>query len=161
MQTDSDPQPASGAATPARLKAQLSPLLGRTAAQARRIAADALRAVGAHKDHFVVLAVLAESGPASQAELSDRTRVYKSDLVAVLNHLADADCIRRAPDPADKRRNVISITAAGTRRLTELEHVLDGVNAHIMEPLSRDERAQLFELLGRINTHLAGERDHE
>jgi DNA-binding MarR family transcriptional regulator len=132
-----------------------------TAAQTRRVAADALRGVGAHKDHFVVLAVLAESGPASQAELSERTWVYKSDLVAVLNDLADRGCIRRAPDPSDKRRNVISITAAGTRRLTELERVLDGVNAHIMAPLSRAERAKLFELLGRINAHLAAERDHE
>lgn len=126
-----------------------------TAAQMRRVAGDALGAVGAHKDHFVVLAALAEFGPASQAAISGRTRIYKSDLVSVLNGLADGGWIHRAPDPADKRRNVITITGDGERRLAELDRVLDSVNEHIMAPLSRGERAQLFALLCRINAHLA------
>ncbi|MGO4612719.1 MarR family winged helix-turn-helix transcriptional regulator [Nocardia sp. 2YAB30] len=120
-------------------------------------------AVGAHKDHFVVLAALAEFGPASQAALSGRTRIYKSDLVSVLNDLEDRGWVRRAPDPADKRRNVITITDDGESHLTELDRVLDGVldgvNEHIMAPLGRDERAQLFDLLGRINAHLASAQD--
>ena len=100
--------------------------------QSNRVAGDALRAVGAHKDHFIVLAALAEFGPASQATLSGRTRVYKSDLVAVLNDLEAGTWIRRAPDPADKRRNVITVTAAGRRRLAELTELLDGVNERIL-----------------------------
>lgn len=148
-----------GDETPERLKRQLSRLVGLTAAQMRRVAGDALGAVGAHKDHFVVLAALAEFGPASQATLSGRARIYKSDLVSVLNHLADGGWIRRTPDPADKRRNIITITEDGERRLAELDRVLDGVNEHIMAPLGRDERAQLFALLGRINAHLAGTAD--
>ncbi|WP_017599359.1 MarR family winged helix-turn-helix transcriptional regulator [Nocardiopsis lucentensis] len=145
-----------GDRTPERLRGQLSRLVGMTAVQTRRAAGDALRAVGAHKDDFVVLAALAEFGPASQAALSDRTRIYKSDLVAVLNALARGGWIRRAPDPADGRRNVITITDDGERRLAELDRVLDDVNEHIMAPLGRDERAQLFALLRRVNDHLAG-----
>lgn len=144
-----------GDKTPARLKRQLSRLTAMTAAQMGRVSRDALRATGAHKDHFVVLAALAEFGPASQAALSDRTSVYKSDLVSVLNHLEDGGWVRRAPDPADKRRNVITITERGERRLAELDRVLDGVNKHIMTPLDHDERTQLFILLNRINAHLA------
>lgn len=125
----------------------------------RRVSGDALAAVGAGKDHFVVLAALEEFGPASQAGLSSRTRVFKSDLVSVLNDLEDGGWVRRAPDPADKRRNVITITDDGERRLAELDRVLDGVNAHIMAPLDQDERAQLFALLGRINAHLASAPD--
>jgi DNA-binding MarR family transcriptional regulator len=146
-----------GEDTPERLKSQFSRLAGMTAAQSNRVAGDALRAVGAHKDHFIVLAALAEFGPASQATLSGRTRVYKSDLVAVLNDLEAGTWIRRAPDSADKRRNVITVTAAGRRRLAELTEVLDGVNEHILAPLAPDERAQLFALLGRVNVHLAGQ----
>jgi len=148
-----------GEETPERLKGQLSRLVGMTSAQMQRVAGDALHAVGAHKDHFVVLAALAEFGPASQAALSGRTRIYKSDLVSVLNDLADGGWVRRAPDPADTRRNIITITDDGRRRLAELDLVLDGVNEHIMAPLGRDERAQLFTLLGRINAHLAGAPD--
>ncbi|GAA4017114.1 MarR family transcriptional regulator [Streptomyces marokkonensis] len=150
-----------GGETPERLKGQLSRLVGMTAAQTRRVAGDALQAVGAHKDHFVVLAALSEFGPASQAALSGRTRIYKSDLVSVLNDLADGGWVRRAPDPADKRRNVITITNNGECRLDELSRVLDGVNEHIMAPLGRDERAQLFALLDRINAHLDDGPDHQ
>ena len=145
-----------GEDTPELLRSQFSRLVGMTAVQSGRVAGNALRGVGAHKDHFVVLAALAEFGPASQATLSGRTRVYKSDLVAVLNELEAGGWIRRTPDPADKRRNVITVTAAGRRRLAELTEVLDGANERILAPLAPDERAQLFALLGRINTHLAG-----
>jgi DNA-binding MarR family transcriptional regulator len=144
-----------GDETPERLKRQLSRLVGMTAAQTRHVAGNALAAAGAGKDDFVVLAALAELGPASQAALSGRTRIYTSDLVAVLNGLADGGWIRRVPDPADKRRNVITITGDGERRLAELDRVLDGVNDQIMAPLGRDERQQLFALLGRVNAHLA------
>ncbi|WP_278265747.1 MarR family transcriptional regulator [Nocardia sp. AG03] len=146
-----------GANTPARLKKQLARLTSMTAAQMTRVSRTALRAAGARKDHFVVLAALAEFGPASQAGLSDRTDVYRSDLVAVLNDLEDGGWVRRAPDPADKRRNVITITELGEGRLAELDRILDGVNEQVMAPLDDDERAQLFGLLARVNTHLATE----
>jgi DNA-binding MarR family transcriptional regulator len=151
-----DPRFDDGDETPERLKRQLSRLVGMTAVRTRQAAGDALGAVGAHKDHFVVLAALAEFGPASQATVSRRTRVFKSDLVSVLNDLADGGWIRRAPDPVDKRRNVITITEAGEARLAELDRVLEGVNEHVMAPLGADERTQLFALLGRINAHLGG-----
>ena len=147
-----------GDETPVRLKGQLSRLVGMTAAQTRQVAADALAAVGAGKDDFVVLAALAELGPASQAALAARTRIYTSDLVSVLNGLAAQGWIRRAPDPADKRRNVITITGDGERRLAELDRVLAGVNDQIMAPLDHTERQQLFALLGRVNAHLADVR---
>ena len=155
METGHDLRFDHGDETPERLKGQLSRLVGMTAAQTRQVAGDALAAVGAGKDDFVVLAALAELGPASQAALSGRTRIYTSDLVSVLNGLADRGWIRRTPDPADKRRNVITITAGGERRLAELDRVLDGVNDQVMAPLDRDERRQLFALLGRVNAHLA------
>ncbi|WP_112134198.1 MarR family winged helix-turn-helix transcriptional regulator [Glycomyces dulcitolivorans] len=144
-----------GVQTPERLKRQISRLTGMTSAQMSRTASEALAPIGAHKAHFVVLAVLDESGPASQAAIADRTRIYRSDLVAVLNDLAEGGWIVRAPDPDDKRRNVITVTDAGRARLAEIEAVLDGVNESILAPLDKDERAQLFSLLGRVNAHLA------
>jgi DNA-binding MarR family transcriptional regulator len=127
-----------------------------TAVQARRVASEALTAIGAHKDHFVVLAALAELGPASQSDLSDRTRIFRSDLVAVLDTLSEGDWVRRTPDPADGRRNIITITRTGKRRLATLDRVLEGVNDRIMAPLTQQEREQLFTLLGKVNAHLDG-----
>ena len=148
-----------GDETPERLRHQLSRLLGMTAVQVRKVAADALGAVGAHKDDVVVLAALAELGPASQATLSARTRVFESDLVAVLNRLAAGGWVHRAPDPTDRRRNVITVTEAGRRRLAELDDVLAEVNDRVMGPLDAAERTQLFALLGRVNAHLAASGD--
>jgi DNA-binding MarR family transcriptional regulator len=156
MESDDDALRHSHADTPERVRRQLSRLVGMTAGQLRRAAGAALGEVGAHKDHFVVLASLVEFGPASQSRLSDRTRVYRSDLVAVLNDLEAAGHIQRAPDPEDKRRNVITVTGKGRRRLDELDEVLAGVNEHVMAPLDETERDTLFRLLNRINAHLAG-----
>ncbi|QJW34926.1 MarR family winged helix-turn-helix transcriptional regulator [Cellulosimicrobium protaetiae] len=159
MDTEDDLRFDRGDETPERLKGQFSRLVGMTAAQTRRVAGDALRSVGAHKDHFVVLAALAELGPASQSTLSDRTRVYRSDLVTVLNELTDGGWVRRSPDPADKRRNVVSITTAGQRRLDELDAILREVNDRVLAPLSADDRARLFRLLEQVNAHLVAEAD--
>lgn len=155
METDDELRFDRGDDVPPRLRHQFSRLLGMTAAQVHRVAHDALAAVGAHRYHFVALAVLDRSGPASQARLSDRTGVFKSDLVAVLNELAEAGYVERAPDPSDKRRNIVTITASGAERLRELDAVLDGVHERVLGPLTEPERAQLFALLGRVNAHLA------
>ncbi len=154
METSDDLRFDGGRETPERLKRQLSRLVGMTAVQMRRVAGAALQEVGARKDHFVVLAALAEFGAASQASLSGRTRIYTSDLVSVLNELADGGWVSRTPDPADKRRNIISITNEGERRLDELDDILASVNDHIMAPLDEREREQLFTLLERVNAHL-------
>ncbi|OLT42423.1 MarR family transcriptional regulator [Saccharomonospora sp. CUA-673] len=154
METGDDLRFDRGEQTPPRLRGQLSRLVGMTAVQLRRVANEALGDVGARKDHFVVLATLAEFGPASQSTLSTWTRIYSSDLVSVLNDLASAGFVERSPDPVDKRRNVITVTDDGHARLDELGRVLDGVNEHVMAPLDAGERAQLFALLERINARL-------
>lgn len=157
METDAELRFDRGDETPERLKRQIQRLMGMTGAQMGKVSGAALAAVGARRDHFVVLAVLAECGPSSQSQIADRARVYRSDLVAVLNELEGAAQIRRDPDPADKRRNVITLTDAGRERLAELDAVLEGVNERIMAPLSETERRELFRLLGRINAHLAAD----
>ncbi|WP_336085661.1 MarR family winged helix-turn-helix transcriptional regulator [Nocardia sp. SSK8] len=155
METGAELRFEHGEHTPALLRKQLSRLTSMTAAQMTRVSRATLRTVGARKDHFVVLAALAEFGPASQAALSERTDIFTSDLVAVLNDLTRGGWARRDPDPADRRRNIITITDLGDARLAELDRLLDGVNEQIMAPLDQNERAQLFRLLGRVNTHLA------
>lgn len=145
-----------GTGMPDRLRRQFSRLLGMTAAQTSRVSGRALADVGARRYHFAVLAALAEFGPASQAGLSDRTGIYRSDLVAAINELAEAGHVRREPDPEDKRRNVITMTESGAERLDELDAVLDRAGETILAPFSEAERKQLFSLLRRLDDHLAG-----
>ncbi|MEU5665534.1 MarR family winged helix-turn-helix transcriptional regulator [Streptomyces longwoodensis] len=140
-------------ATPARLRVIPSRLLAGVAAVADRLVGDRLAAEGAHKWHFAVLVALDEAGAASQAELSRRTGIYRSDMVAVLNQLSDAGCIRRDPDPADRRRNVITLTSAGRRRLERLDTLITDAQRELLAPLTPEQQGQLTDLLAILTGH--------
>ncbi|QER89022.1 MarR family winged helix-turn-helix transcriptional regulator [Streptomyces tendae] len=137
----------------ARLRAIPSRLLAGAALVADRLVGERLAAEGSHKWHFAVLLTLAEAGPASQAELSRRTGIHRSDMVAVLNELADTDCVRRDPDPADRRRNVITLTPAGGRRLERLDALIREAQDELLAPLAPGERDELTRLLTVLAAH--------
>ncbi|MFJ9766882.1 MarR family winged helix-turn-helix transcriptional regulator [Streptomyces erythrochromogenes] len=144
-----------GAAVPARLRELPSRLLGQASTHAQRLVTDALSRADARKWHYAAMVALEESGPASQATLSERTGIHRSDLVAVINELAERELVERAPDPDDRRRNVITLTPLGRRRLRRLEQLLDTAQDELLAPLSAAERGQLTRLLGRIVEHHA------
>jgi DNA-binding MarR family transcriptional regulator len=144
-------QPDHGDATvPARFTTMPSWLITQTAAYTHRLVGDGFAAVGARGYHYRVLASLEESGPASQAALGRRSAIHLSDIVATINELAEQGLVDRAPDPDDKRRNVITITAAGRQQLRRLDKRLAAVQEDLLAPLDQDERAQLTRLLSRM-----------
>jgi DNA-binding MarR family transcriptional regulator len=143
------------ATAPHRLRKLPSWLLSQTALAAARLVNEALADAGitntgARRAHYSLLAALDEFGPASQAELSQRCGIYRSDLVAVLNELQAAHLVRRAPDPADARRNIVTLTQTGADQLRHLDAVLTTVQDELLAPLTPSERAQLVTLLSRV-----------
>ena len=79
----------------------------------------------------------------------------RSDVVAAINELVSRGLADRSPDPADGRRNVITITRAGTAHLRRLEELLAEVQDELLAPLSPADRRQLIRLLTRILEHHA------
>lgn len=138
---------------PARLRAQPSWLLNQVALTATRLVTEGLASRGLRRHHYALLATLDEVGPASQAELSRRTTIDRSDMVAAVNELVDGGTIERAPDPADRRRNVITLTPAGRRLLRELDDRLDDVQSQLLAPLSPADRTRLTTLLTDLAAH--------
>jgi len=136
--------------TPSRLRRIPSRLLAMAAAHADRLVTAGLADVDAHKWHYAVLAALHDDGPASQAELSRRTGIYRSDMVAVLNELEERGLLRRAPDPTDRRRNVISITRHGNKKLARLDTLVTSLQESLLAPLSNADRKQLVDLLSQL-----------
>ncbi|WP_035856601.1 MarR family winged helix-turn-helix transcriptional regulator [Cryptosporangium arvum] len=136
-----------------RLPSLPSWLLSQTAQHAGRVVADGFAAAGARGYHYRLLGTLAEAGPSSQAELGRRSGIHLSDVVAALNELEADGYVRRRPDPSDKRRNVVSITGAGTERLTTLEACVTAAQEEILAPLTARERDQLVTLLRRLHAH--------
>jgi DNA-binding MarR family transcriptional regulator len=155
------PPPDDELGTPERLRALPSRLLGLCAAQAERTVGAALTQADARRWHYAVLAALADSGPASQAQLSRHTGIYRSDLVAVINELADRAIVERAPDAGDRRRNVITLTAHGRRHLERLDALVAAGQDELLAPLSQAERDQLTALLTRlVDFHHARRKEH-
>lgn len=140
---------------PLRLRAQPSWLLNQAATAAQRLVGEGLAAVGAHRYHYSVLSALDEVGPASQAELGRRCGIDRSDMVAVVNRLTGDGLVERTPDAVDRRRNLVSITAAGRRRLGDLDSLLARIQQDLLAPLPAADRERLVRMLTAMVDHHA------
>lgn len=135
---------------PDRLMAKPSWLISETSRHAHRLLTDRLASVGARGYHYRLLAALDEFGPDSQARLGRRSGMDRSDVVTTINELAERGFVKRSPDPADGRRNIITITPAGAAQLERLDQILTGVQDELLAPLSPAERRELARLLTRV-----------
>lgn len=130
-----------------RLERLPSRLLSRAALSASRLVADALSEVDGHRYEFAVLVTLDEVGPASQRELCHRCGIDPSDMTAIVGELVDAAHVSRDPDPADARRKLVRLSAAGKARLAELETAIGAAQDALLAGLSPEAREQLISLL--------------
>jgi DNA-binding MarR family transcriptional regulator len=135
---------------PTRLRGKTSWLVTKISAHAHRKLAETLAPVGGRGYEFAVLAALAEFGPASQIALGQRCGIDRSDTHSIVADLVTSGYATRETDPADARRNLITITPEGRARLADLERLVDEVQADLTAALDEDERDQLITLLTRV-----------
>ncbi|MGC4856525.1 MarR family winged helix-turn-helix transcriptional regulator [Micromonospora sp. DT4] len=128
-------------------------LLNQAATHAGRLISAGFAADDLRGYHYRLLVALAESGPASQADLGRRCGIDRSDVVAAVNDLAGRGLVVRAPDPADRRRNVISLTDAGADTAHRMADTVARVQDDLLAPLSSAEREQLTRLLDHHGGH--------
>jgi DNA-binding MarR family transcriptional regulator len=135
---------------PHRLSGTVTWLLGRASQRGHHLVQERLAAHGVRKWHYAVLLTLAEFGPAAQAEIGRRLGVDRSDMVAILNDLEGDGYVSRAPDPADRRRNSVELTLAGSEALTHFDRLVVAADDSLLGSLSPVEREQLTALLKRV-----------
>ncbi|NUP50931.1 MAG: winged helix-turn-helix transcriptional regulator [Catenulispora sp.] len=135
---------------PARLRGKPSWLISKTSARTHRLIAEAMTAVGAHAYHFAILAALEEFGPQSQVRIGQRCGIDQSDMHAMLAELAEQGHIRRAPDPEDRRRNLITLTETGRRRMVALDAAISDIQDDVFGVLSEEERRLLIGMITRV-----------
>ena len=138
---------------PERLRALPSRLLNLAAGYAQRLVGERLASLDSRKWHYATLAALEEFGPDSQSGLSNRTGIYRSDMVATINELTARGLVVRAPDPADRRRNAITLTDEGRRQLKRLDVLIGDAQAEFLAPLSGADREELTRILKVIVGH--------
>ncbi|MEW2295466.1 MarR family winged helix-turn-helix transcriptional regulator [Streptomyces sp. NPDC006743] len=135
----------------AEIRSLPSWLLGRAAARGRGLVAEALAGEGLKMWHHVVLSAVRDLGPVAQADLGRGVGLDPKDLVGVLNDLQAAGHVLREPDPADRRKNAVSLTAQGARLLARCEQAAREANATLLAPLSPKEREVFMDLLVRVS----------
>ncbi len=99
---------------------------------------------------YSVLAILGEGARATQATIAEALSLDPSRLVALLDSLEQRALVVRQRDPLDRRRHVVSITAAGEGELGRLRGMVRALEADFFAPLDAAERAALHELLTRL-----------
>jgi DNA-binding MarR family transcriptional regulator len=138
---------------PAELLGNAAFLLGRLGSQLKNEAFEAFERLGASPYHYSVLAVLEEGERETQATIADALGLNKSLLVGLLDSLEAEGLIERRRDPADRRRQMVSVTEQGRRRLAEFRELAHRIEEEALAPLDAGERAALLELLQRVAAH--------
>jgi DNA-binding MarR family transcriptional regulator len=125
-------------------------LAGQVAARGRGLVAEAIAAEGLKLPHQAVLAAVADEGPMAQADLVRRLGFDAKDVVLMLNHLERQGLLVREPDPRDRRKNAVTVTADGAAVLERCARLADEANDRLLAPLSPAERRTFVSLLARV-----------
>ena len=144
------PEDRAGYDPPTRLRELPSWLTNELARKASALVSEALAQEGARRQHFSLLTALAESGPASQADLGRRLAIDRSDLHALVNELEGSGYVARVRDEHDRRRNVVSVTQPGRAALARLDKRVDEAQKALLAPLSAADRRTLRRLLTEL-----------
>jgi DNA-binding MarR family transcriptional regulator len=105
---------------------------------------------GLHPMHFGMLTIIEAEEPISQQELSRRTDIDPSTMVARMDVLDELGLVERARNSEDRRSYEIRLSPAGRTLLTELREEARKHGKRFFSPLTTDERKQLHELLLKL-----------
>jgi DNA-binding MarR family transcriptional regulator len=130
---------------------QILPLIDHLARVGRRAADTRLSGPSSclRSRHLIALQLLHERGPLPQHGLGAALSLDPSNVVGLLNELEERGLVTRRRDPADRRRHIVSLSAAGSAELTASVTQLGLVEDELLKPLSAEERTTLYELLVR------------
>jgi DNA-binding MarR family transcriptional regulator len=108
---------------------------------------DAFESTGVTGQHYAVLLVLDEGARETQGTIADALGYDRSVLVGLLDELEERGHVERKRDPADRRRHLVSMTAAGKQAVDLLRGVMETVDREFLQPLDPEQREALHALL--------------
>lgn len=116
-----------------------------------------LQGVGLRPRHLVALTVLRDHGDLTQQALALTLQMDRSNLVGLLNDLEEDALVERRRSPQDRRRHVVTLTAAGDHRLRDAEAALTAAEDDVLAALGTQQRETLYALLREANSsHVVG-----
>jgi DNA-binding MarR family transcriptional regulator len=147
MRTNDPSQPA-GAVSPV-LDQYTGYLLRRAYGRARDCAQQVFPP-GTHPGEGAILTRLAEGGPASQQELSERLHVNRTIMVKLVDKLEAAGLVRRERNPRDRRSYALVVTPRGHQTLKAWGPAADRGEAQLTAALDPGEHQRLNHLLRQL-----------
>jgi DNA-binding MarR family transcriptional regulator len=116
----------------------------------------ALAPFGINGRELAVLTVLAGEASLSQQDAARRLGIDRTTMVAMLDGLEAKGLVERHPHPADRRRNMVELTAAGREALTGATRTADETERRFLTRLGDADAERLVDALRAL---LAEEAD--
>ena len=101
------------------------------------------------------LATIARHGPLTPSELATRERIQRPTATRVLARLEETGLVLRAPDPADRRSSLVTVSPAGAALLEEQRTRKDAFLSERVEALGDHDRATLERAASLLEDRLA------
>jgi DNA-binding MarR family transcriptional regulator len=97
-----------------------------------------------------VLAVVGHRPGLKQTEVAAALGIQRANFVALIDSLEERGLARRAPDPSDRRRHALHLTAEGERVLAQATARVAAVEARLAAKLGPHGREELLAMLWRL-----------
>ncbi|QFT57618.1 transcriptional repressor MprA [Sulfitobacter sp. THAF37] len=111
---------------------------------------DMLSETGITEQQWRVLRVLAEGGTLDATEVAERASLLQPSLTRIARSLSDRGYVTRTRDHADRRRQMLAITAAGQQVIDDnLAQALQ-IAERVRRSLGHENYEQLLDLLGAL-----------
>jgi DNA-binding MarR family transcriptional regulator len=129
-------------------------LVGELARRRYQLAERCFATLGLNHTEARLLTLLAnEGGSATQDRLSSLIYLDRSNTGRALNRLEQAGHVERRKDAADKRTNLVQITAHGQSTITEISRIRREMASGFFGGLSEDDAGSIVALLEKVRSH--------
>lgn len=105
---------------------------------------------------FAAIAALRQKPGVDQATLSTLIGYDRATIGGVIDRLEARGWVARSAGPADRRRKLVELTAAGRRAHDRAMRAVDATQARLVAPLSEGERAEFSRLCRKMLEHHLG-----
>jgi DNA-binding MarR family transcriptional regulator len=148
MSTRDEPEPGWGP-LPA-LEARLGYLLKHARERLGELTAEVLAPFGVTGRQVAVLIAIDDRVPLSQQEVARRLGVDRTTMVDLIDELENKGLVQRRQDPADRRRNVVALTPAGTATLAGASRATREAERRFLGSLAAPQAAAFREALRAV-----------
>lgn len=102
---------------------------------------------------YVILSSLLAGDAATQGDLAAASGRDKTRLITNLDRLEARGLVTRAPDPADRRNKVVSLTAEGRRVVATCRTEIRAMEDDLLATISAADRAAFERVLVSLTEH--------